>query len=64
MGQRSAIAILPQYGYVRMPAAELNERANGDVVLQVLLESAKASPTSMKSPLWRASIFWASAPMI
>lgn len=41
LGQRSAIAILPQYGYVRMPAAELNSRANNDVVLQVLLESAE-----------------------
>ena len=41
LGQRSALAILPQYGYVRMPAADLTRRANEDVVLQVLLESRK-----------------------
>jgi 2-keto-3-deoxy-L-rhamnonate aldolase RhmA len=42
LGRRSALGILPQYGYARMPTAELTERANADVVLQVLLESAKA----------------------
>ena len=41
LGQRSAIGILPHYGYVRMPASELTRRANEDVVLQVLLESRK-----------------------
>lgn len=42
LGQRSAIGALPQYGYARMPATALTERANSDVVLQVLLESADA----------------------
>jgi 2-keto-3-deoxy-L-rhamnonate aldolase RhmA len=42
LGHRSALGILPQYGYARMPAAELTERANSDVVLQVLIETAKA----------------------
>jgi len=41
LGQRSAIGLLPQYGYVKMPAAELARRANDDVVLQVLIESRK-----------------------
>jgi 2-keto-3-deoxy-L-rhamnonate aldolase RhmA len=41
LGQRSAIGILPQYGFARMPAAALTKRANADVVLQVLLESAE-----------------------
>ena len=41
LGQRSAIGILPHYGYARMPAGELTARANDDVVLQVLIESEK-----------------------
>lgn len=40
-GQRSQIALLPQHGFGRMPADELNRQANEDVVLQILLESAK-----------------------
>ncbi len=40
-GARSQIAILPQYGFARMPAAELNRRADGGVVLQILIESAR-----------------------
>lgn len=40
-GQRSAIGILPQYGYARMSADTLTARANDDVVLQVLIESAE-----------------------
>ena len=39
LGRRSAISILPQYGYRRTPAADLTRRANDDVVLQILLES-------------------------
>ncbi len=38
-GQRSALSILPQYGFARMPAAELTKRANDDILLQVLIES-------------------------
>jgi 2-keto-3-deoxy-L-rhamnonate aldolase RhmA len=41
LGQRSALAILPQYGYAPMPADELTRRANADVVLQALIESGK-----------------------
>lgn len=41
LGQRSAIGILPHYGYAKMPAAVLSARANDDVVLQVLIESAE-----------------------
>lgn len=41
LGQRSALSVLPQYGYVKMPASELTERANADVVLQLLIESRK-----------------------
>lgn len=40
-GQRSQIALLPQHGFARMPAAELTARANDAVALQILLESAK-----------------------
>ena len=38
-GQRSALGALPQYGFARMPAAELTARANDGVLLQVLIES-------------------------
>lgn len=41
LGQRSAIGILPQYGYAKMPADRLTARANEDVTLQVLIESAR-----------------------
>src|SRR6202000_1155973 len=40
-GQRSAIALLPQFGFVRAPAAELARKANETVVVQILLETAK-----------------------
>ncbi len=40
-GQRSQIALLPQWGFARMPASDLTRRANDTVVLQILLESAK-----------------------
>lgn len=40
-GQRSQIALLPQNGFARMPADQLNRRANDGVVLQILLESAR-----------------------
>ena len=39
-GARSQIAALPQYGFTRLPVAELNRRADTGVVLQILLESA------------------------
>ncbi len=41
LGQRSAIGILPQYGYEKMPPGTLTARANDEVVLQVLIESAE-----------------------
>ncbi len=40
-GQRSQIAILPQFGFARLPVTELNSRCNDGVVLQILLESGK-----------------------
>ncbi len=40
-GQRSQIALLPQNGFARLPAAALTARANGTVALQILLESAQ-----------------------
>lgn len=40
-GARSAIALLPQSGFVRLPSAELTARADDAMVLQILIESAK-----------------------
>lgn len=40
-GERSQIAILPQFGFARMPAAELNRRSDEAVTLQILLESRR-----------------------
>jgi 2-keto-3-deoxy-L-rhamnonate aldolase RhmA len=40
-GQRSAIALLPQSRFVRVPAAELTRRSNEGLVVQILLESAR-----------------------
>jgi 2-keto-3-deoxy-L-rhamnonate aldolase RhmA len=40
-GQRSAVASLPQYGFARMSVTELAERANDDVLVQVLIESRR-----------------------
>ena len=40
-GQRSAIALLPQTGFVREPAVELTSKSNAGVIVQVLLESAR-----------------------
>lgn len=39
-GLRSSIALLPQFGFRRLPAAELTQRADDDVVVQILIESA------------------------
>lgn len=39
-GTRSAIALLPQFGFRRMPPAELARRADDGIVVQILLESA------------------------
>lgn len=39
-GVRSAIALLPQFGFRRMPAVELARRADDGVVVQILIESA------------------------
>jgi 2-keto-3-deoxy-L-rhamnonate aldolase RhmA len=40
-GQRSSIALLPQFGFVRAPAVELTRQSNENVVVQILLETAK-----------------------
>lgn len=40
-GQRSQIGALPHFGFAAMPVNELNRRADGAVVLQILIESAK-----------------------
>lgn len=40
-GERSALALLPQSGFVRMPAAELTRTSNEAVAVQILLESRR-----------------------
>lgn len=40
-GHRSAIAALPAFGYRRLPAAELRERANRSTVVKLLIESPR-----------------------
>lgn len=40
-GQRSAIARLPQTGFVKAPASDLVRKANDSIVLQIILELAK-----------------------
>ena len=40
-GQRSMIALLPQFGFSRLPVTEMVRRADAAVVLQILIESAK-----------------------
>ncbi len=39
-GARSSIALLPHFGFRRLPAAELVQRADDGIVVQILLESA------------------------
>ena len=40
-GERSALALLPQSGFVRMPASELTGASNAAVTVQILLESRR-----------------------
>jgi len=40
-GQRSSIALLPQTGFVKAPAAELMRKADDRMILQMIMESAK-----------------------
>ena len=40
-GQRSMLASLPQFGFARLPVAEMTRRADDAMVLQLLIESAK-----------------------
>lgn len=40
-GERSQLALLPQSGFVRMPAAELTRTSNDAVAVQILLESRR-----------------------
>lgn len=39
-GARSAIALLPQFGFRRLPFAEMSAQADRGVVVQILIESA------------------------
>jgi len=49
-GQRSQLAMVPQYGMRPTPASELNPALDAATIVQILLETPKASATRTASP--------------